>query len=68
MAKLKRLTCYELEPGEADDGTHPTLHQFTLDEACAIQEYLESGIAISDELRNKAAIAFAHASTIKIGD
>lgn len=66
--RKRQILAYELGPKERDNGNLPVLHRFSVDEAAQLQEFLESGIAPSDNrLLTKAAIAFAHASVIVIG-
>lgn len=67
MPILRRLTCYEFAAGEPDDGSKPVLTTFTTAEAEEIQKYLEDGSAAGVEVLRRAAVAFAHATVIRIG-
>lgn len=69
--KQSRITVYTLGKGEVDDGTKPIMHSFTVAEAEIVQRYLETGNDVTSpkslRILKRAAVAFAHASYIKIG-
>lgn len=68
MPKLRRIPCYELEPGEVDDGKLPILHTISPDDAQELAAFLMSGLPAScgEHVRMKMALALAHASVIHI--